>query len=60
MKYNVSIDNRIKDVFHDMRLGLIRFKADVKESDARFWEYMNEEVLPQVRFGIMKGCLYGY
>lgn len=52
MKYNVSIDNSIKEVFHDIRLGLIRFKADVKVSDDRFWKYMNEEVLPQVRKNI--------
>lgn len=52
MRYNVSIDNGIKDVFHDISLGLIRFKADVKVSDDRFWKYMNEEVLPQVRNSI--------
>ena len=52
MKYSVSIDNSIKDVFRDIRLGLIRFKADVKVSDDRFWKYMDEEVLPQVRRSI--------
>ena len=49
MKYNLSIDNSIKDVFPDIRLGLICFKADVSVSDDRFWKYMNDEVLPQVR-----------
>ena len=52
MKYDVSIDKDLFSVYSDIRLGLLRFHADVKASDDHFWEYMNAEVLPQVRSSV--------
>ena len=52
MKYDVSIDNDLYSVYSEIRLGLLRFHADVKAPDEDFWSYMNKEVLPQVRSGI--------
>ena len=49
MKYEVSIDKELFSVYPEIRLGLLRFHADVKAPDERFWDYMNAEVLPQVR-----------
>lgn len=52
MKYDVSIDNDLFSVYSEIRLGLLRFSADVKTPDEHFWNYMNTEVLPQVRSSI--------
>ena len=49
MKYDVSIDNVLFSVYSEIRLGLLRFHADVKAPDDRFWDHMDTEVLPQVR-----------
>jgi DNA/RNA-binding domain of Phe-tRNA-synthetase-like protein len=49
MKYEVSIDNRLFDVYPEIRLGLLSFNADVKESCDSFWSYMDEKVLPKIR-----------
>ena len=49
MVYDVSIDKDLFSVYSEIRLGLLRFHADVKASDDHFWDYMNTEVLPQVR-----------
>ncbi len=49
MKYDVKIDPRLFDTYSDIRLGLMRFNAEVKEPDGSFWAYMDTEVLPQVR-----------
>ena len=49
MKYDVTIDKELFRVYPEIRLGLLRFHADVKAPDDHFWEYMNTEVLPQVR-----------
>lgn len=49
MKYDVKIDNKLYEIYSDIRLGILQFKADVKESDNSFWEYMNNEVEPQIR-----------
>ena len=34
MKYDVKIDNKLYEVYSDIRLGLLQFKANVKESEA--------------------------
>ena len=47
MKYEVSIDQKLFDVYPDIRLGVLRFQADVREPEERFWAFMHEEVLPQ-------------
>lgn len=52
MKYEVSIDNRLFDVYPEIRLGLLTFHADIKTPDEVFWTYMNDEVLPKVRADI--------
>ncbi len=45
----VSIDTNVKDIYPHIRLGCMRFEAEVKEPDEAFWNYMDEEVLPEVR-----------
>ena len=52
MVYDVSIDKDLFTVYSEIRLGLLRFHVDVKASDDHFWDYMNTEVLSQVRSGI--------
>ena len=52
MKCNVTIDNKLYGVYPDIRLGLLCFNAEVKESDNNFWEYMNREVQPQIKNAI--------
>ena len=52
MNYDIKIDNTLFDNYQDIRLGCIRFKAVIGESDEAFWEYMNNEVLPKVRENI--------
>ncbi len=49
MRYPVQIDSRLLAVFPAIRLGLIRFHAEVRGSDAAFWEHMDQEVLPRIR-----------
>lgn len=45
----IEIDKQLFSVYSEIRLGLLHFQADVKESDAVFWDYMNHDVLPKVR-----------
>lgn len=45
----IEIDKQLFSVYSEIRLGLLHFQADVKESDAAFWDYMNHDVLPKVR-----------
>lgn len=52
MKYEVKIDKQLFETYPDIRLGLMRFNADVKSSDKDFWNYMDTEILPQVRAAI--------
>lgn len=52
MQYEVKIDPQLGTVYPDIRLGVMRFTADVREPDERFWRHMDEEVLPQVRQAI--------
>ena len=49
MKYDVKIDNKLFEIYSDIRLGLLRFKAEVKEPDSSFWKYMSNEVQPQIK-----------
>ena len=48
----IKIDNQLFSVYPEIRLGVLRFQADVKESDPAFWEHMNNKVLPKVRNNI--------
>lgn len=52
MKYEVSIDKSLFKAYPEIRLGLIRFQADVREPDDLFWNYMNSDVLPAIRTSI--------
>ena len=52
MKYDVSVDKNLFKVYPEIRLGLLRFHAEVQEPNDQFWSYMNTEVLPQVRSAI--------
>ena len=49
MRYDVKINTDMKGVYPDIRLGLIRFRANVKAPDEKFWEYMKTHVFPEVR-----------
>ena len=52
MQYEVSIDRRLFDVYPEIRLGLLSFRAEIKAADEAFWTYMDDEVLPRVRADI--------
>lgn len=52
MKYDVRIDRQLFETYPDIRLGLMRFHAEVKSSDKGFWNYMDAEILPRVRAAI--------
>ena len=48
----IEIDTQLFSVYSEIRLGVLHFHADVKESDNAFWAYMNDDVLPKVRNNI--------
>ena len=52
MIYPVSIDPALYGVYPEIRLGCLRFTAEVREPDERFWSEMEETCLPQVRAAI--------
>lgn len=52
MKYDVTIDKKLYEVYPEIRLGCMRFSADVKEPSEEFWEYMDGEVVPRIRQSI--------
>lgn len=52
MKWEVKIDTQLLQTYSDIRLGLMQFHAVVKEPDANFWKYMDDEILPQVKTAI--------
>ena len=52
MKYEIKIDKKLFEVYPEIQLGLLRFRTEVKPADEKFWNYMKEEVLPQVRRAI--------
>ena len=52
MKYENKIDKKLFEVYPEIQLGLLRFQTEVKPADEKFWNYMKEEVLPQVRSAI--------
>ncbi|MDO5811792.1 MAG: phenylalanine--tRNA ligase beta subunit-related protein [Bacillota bacterium] len=49
MKYDVMIDQKLYNVYPEIRLGLLRFKTNVESSNDEFWTYMNTEVIPVVK-----------
>lgn len=48
IKMEIKIDNQLFSVYPEIRLGVLHFQADVKESDNAFWAYLNNEAVPQV------------
>ncbi len=44
----IQIDKQLFSVYSEIRLGVLHFQADVKESDNDFWSYMDNEVIPKV------------
>ncbi len=44
----IKIDKQLFSVYPEIRLGLLHFQADVKESDTAFWEYMHNDIIPKV------------
>ena len=48
----IEIDKQLYSVYPEIRLGLLHFQADVKESDDDFWKYIDNEILPNVRAAI--------
>ena len=49
MQYGVKIDSKLRDIYTDIRLGIMQFTATVRKPDEQFWDYMNNEILPQIR-----------
>lgn len=49
MKCNVKIEQELYSVYSQIRLGLLQFNADVRDSDTEFWSYMNNMILPEIR-----------
>lgn len=49
MQYEVKIDQQLLETYPYIRLGLMGFDVNVRNSDINFWDYMNAEILPQVR-----------
>lgn len=52
MQYEVKIDPQLRNVYPEIRLGVMQFTATVQKSNAQFWDHMDKEVLPQVRQAI--------
>ncbi len=52
MRCDVTIDEKLYAAYPDIRLGLLRYHAVVRDPDARFWSHMDENVLPRVRAAI--------
>ena len=52
VRYDVTIDEKLCAAYPEIRLGLLRFHAEVREPDARFWSHMDADVLPRVRASI--------
>ena len=52
MECSIRIDERLFAIYPEIRLGLLRFCADVKKPDELFWTYMDSEVFPKVRAAI--------
>lgn len=45
----IDIDQQLLSVYPEIRLGVLRFQANVTESNPAFWEHMNNDILPKVR-----------
>lgn len=54
LKYDVQIDENLYKTYSDIRLGILHFKADVKQPSDDFWKYMSDEVEPKIKNEIDK------
>ncbi len=52
MKYDIVCDNTLYAVYPEIRLGCIRFTAEVKPSGEELLNHLDNEVAPRVRAGI--------
>lgn len=48
----VITDKRICEIYPQIRLGVLRFRANIKKSDEQFWTYMDNEILPGIKNSI--------
>ena len=46
MKERIKIDQSLKDVYPEIRLGCLSFTAEVTEQNDRFWEHLEADVIP--------------
>ena len=44
----VKIEEALKSVYPDIRLGCLWYEADVEEENEDLWNYMHEQVLPEI------------
>lgn len=48
----VQIDKNLYDTYPEIRLGCLEFETEVKDSDEKFWAYLDQEILPRIRKSI--------
>ena len=49
---DVQIDKRLYDTYPEIRMGCLEFETVVKDSDEKFWAYLDQEILPRIRENI--------
>lgn len=49
MRVKVAIDQELFMRYRDIRLGCIQFDATVQESRPKFWDYVENDVIPDIR-----------
>ncbi len=49
MRYDISVDPALREVFPAIRLGCLRFQAAVEPPQEAFWQMMETQALPAVR-----------
>lgn len=49
MKYEINVDKALYDVYPEIRLGCIRFSADVSTPSTSFWKHMDDDVVPRIK-----------
>lgn len=47
--YNVRIAEDLYDVYPEIWLGCLHFQVKVQQANEEFWNYMDTQVLPEVR-----------
>lgn len=49
MRVKVDIDQALFTQYRDIRLDCIQFDAMVQESQPKFWEHVDNDVIPGIR-----------